>query len=113
MSDLPKFAVSRSAAVAQFLAHQKVPKVKVNAGFLSFKSQLPPSYETETVERISMLPIIDASSNLQMLLAHIASMLHNFVTNFGISICHLQHKKHHQSIMYADAYAWAKAQVKY
>jgi len=66
--------------------------VKINAGFLSFKSQLPTFYETETVEHISMLLIIDAASNLQMLLAGIASMLHNSVTKFSVCICHLQRK---------------------
>lgn len=37
--------------------------VKINVVFLSFKLQLPPSYETETAEHISMLLIIYASSN--------------------------------------------------
>lgn len=84
--------MSRSAAIAQFQAHQKITKMKTNAGFLSFKLQQPTSYETETVEHKSMLLIIDAPSDLEMLLACIASMPYKSATNFSICLCLLQHK---------------------
>lgn len=92
------------------LTHQKILKVKVNAGFLSLKSQLQPCNGIKTVEPIRKLLIKNAYSNFYIQLGHMGSMLYNFVTNSGICIFHPQHQNQ-QHIMSADAYDWAQTQA--